>query len=82
MYLCRQMTPASLPEIATAFAKTHATILHGCRLIQNRILEVLELASESFFQHGESLVVTPALAQDLRPPAQELARHPRIGRAK
>jgi chromosomal replication initiator protein len=37
MYLCRQMTPASLPEIATAFAKTHATILHGCRLIQNRM---------------------------------------------
>ena len=37
MYLCRQMTPASLPEIATAFAKTHATILHACRLVQTRM---------------------------------------------
>ena len=43
MYLCRQMTPASLPEIATAFAKTHATILHGCRLIQNRMTTDAEL---------------------------------------
>jgi chromosomal replication initiator protein len=43
MYLCRQMTPASLPEIATAFAKTHATILHGCRLIQNRMVNDADL---------------------------------------
>lgn len=43
MYLCRQMTPASLPEIATAFAKTHATILHGCRLIQNRMVTDADL---------------------------------------
>ncbi len=39
MYLCRQMTSASLPEIATAFGKTHATILHGCRLIQTRMAD-------------------------------------------
>jgi chromosomal replication initiator protein len=37
MYLCRNLTPASLPEIASAFGKTHATILHGCRLVTRKI---------------------------------------------
>jgi chromosomal replication initiator protein len=37
MYLCRQMTPASLPDIANAFCKTHATILHACRVVDNRM---------------------------------------------
>ena len=37
MYLCRSLTSASLPEIATAFAKTHATVLHGCRAIEKRM---------------------------------------------
>jgi len=37
MYLCRRMTDSSFPEIANAFAKTHATILHGYRTIDNRL---------------------------------------------
>ena len=37
MYICRQMTNASLPDIATAFDKTHATILHASRSIENRM---------------------------------------------
>jgi chromosomal replication initiator protein len=37
MYLCRSLTPSSLPDIATAFSKTHATVLHACRTIQNRM---------------------------------------------
>lgn len=37
MFLCRKMTRASLPEIANAFGKTHATVLHGCKAIQDRI---------------------------------------------
>jgi len=37
MYLCRQMTRASLPHIANAFGKTHATVLHACRTIDNRM---------------------------------------------
>ncbi len=37
MYLCRRLTRSSLPEIATSFGKTHATVLHACRSIQNRI---------------------------------------------
>jgi len=37
MYLCRRLTRASLPEIANAFGKTHATVLHGCRAIHDRL---------------------------------------------
>ena len=37
MYLCRRLTRSSLPEIATAFGKTHATILHACNVVHNRI---------------------------------------------
>lgn len=37
MYLCRKLTRASLPEIATSFDKTHATVIHGCKTIQNRL---------------------------------------------
>ncbi len=37
MYLCRRLTRSSLPEIANSFGKTHATVLHACRTIHNRI---------------------------------------------
>lgn len=37
MYLCRKMTKASLPEIGTAFGKTHATVIHACRKIDRQI---------------------------------------------
>jgi len=37
MYLCRNLTSASLPEIANAFGKTHATVLHGCRAVARRM---------------------------------------------
>ncbi len=37
MYLCRRMTPFSLPDIAAAFEKTHATVLHAYRSIENRM---------------------------------------------
>ncbi|OGV71132.1 MAG: hypothetical protein A2283_23660 [Lentisphaerae bacterium RIFOXYA12_FULL_48_11] len=37
MYLCRRMTRASLPDIANAFSKTHATVLHAYRSIDNRM---------------------------------------------
>lgn len=36
MYLCRKFTNASLPEIGTAFGKTHATVLYACRQIEKR----------------------------------------------
>ncbi len=37
MYLCRRLTRASLPEIADSFGKTHGTVLHACKTIQNRM---------------------------------------------
>jgi chromosomal replication initiator protein len=37
MYLCRKLTPASLPDIANSFSKTHATILHAFRTMETRM---------------------------------------------
>jgi chromosomal replication initiator protein len=37
MFLCRKMTRSSFPEIANAFGKTHATVLHACRAVSNRM---------------------------------------------
>lgn len=36
MYLCRKLTNSSLPEIGTAFSKTHATVLHAYRKIERK----------------------------------------------
>jgi chromosomal replication initiator protein len=37
MYLCRRLTRSSLPEIANAFGKTHATVLHACKSVHGRL---------------------------------------------
>lgn len=37
MFLCRKLTRSSLPEIANSFGKTHATVVHACKTIQDRI---------------------------------------------
>jgi chromosomal replication initiator protein len=37
MYLCRKTTDQSLPSIGNAFARNHATVLHACRQIDNKI---------------------------------------------
>ena len=37
MYLCRRFTSSSLPAIAMAFGKTHATVVHACNTINNRL---------------------------------------------
>ena len=37
MFLARKLTTKSLPEIAKAFGKTHATVHHGTQTIQKRI---------------------------------------------
>lgn len=37
MYLCRLLTNSSYPEIGLAFGKTHATVLHACRRVGQRI---------------------------------------------
>ena len=37
MFLCRALTRRSLPEIARAFDKTHATVVHACKTIHGRM---------------------------------------------
>lgn len=37
MFLCRKLTRSSLLEIANSFGKTHATVVHACKTIQDRI---------------------------------------------
>lgn len=37
MFLCRKLTRSSLPEIANSFGKTHATVIHACKAIQDRL---------------------------------------------
>lgn len=37
MYLCRTRTQHSLPTIGNAFGRNHATVLHACRLVDDRL---------------------------------------------
>lgn len=37
MYLCRDLTENSLPAIGEAFSRNHATVLHACSLITERM---------------------------------------------
>jgi chromosomal replication initiator protein len=39
MYLCRVLTQQSLPTIGNAFGRNHATVLHACRLVEDRMKE-------------------------------------------
>ncbi len=39
MFLCRNYTKLSLPEIGSAFGKTHATVIHACKTIEHRMLK-------------------------------------------
>lgn len=47
IYLCRQMTNHSLPEIGREFGKrNHTTILHSCRWVEERMKDDPEFCSE------------------------------------
>ncbi len=37
MYLSRTLTPHSLPAIGEAFGRNHATVIHACRAVENRM---------------------------------------------
>lgn len=37
MYLCRVLTQQSLPTIGNAFGRNHATVLHACRLVEEKM---------------------------------------------
>ena len=43
MYIARKLTPKSLQEIADAFGKKHATILHGVKTIKERLENEVDL---------------------------------------
>jgi chromosomal replication initiator protein len=54
MYLCRNLTRASLPEIGNAFGKTHATIIHACKTVEN-LIENDDSIRKSIIQIKEKL---------------------------
>ena len=37
MYLCRTLTRQSLPTLGVAFNRNHATVLHACRLVEDKL---------------------------------------------
>ncbi|MGI5869371.1 MAG: chromosomal replication initiator protein DnaA [Kiritimatiellia bacterium] len=66
MFLCRTLTNGSLLEIAAAFEKTHATILHACKTIPGRmetdpdLKRRVELIVEKLGRDPSSLLLTSA----------------------
>lgn len=54
MFLSRRMTRCSLPDIANAFGKTHATVLHACKTIDGR-MDVDEQLKRDVLQITEKL---------------------------
>ncbi len=44
MYLARELTGASLPQIGRAFHRDHATVLHACRRVKDVLLRDATLA--------------------------------------
>jgi chromosomal replication initiator protein len=45
-YLCRELTPSSLPQIGRAFARDHTTILSGIIQVERRLRSDPALARE------------------------------------
>ena len=66
MFLCRSLTHGSLPEIAAAFEKTHATIVHACKTIPGRmetdndLRRRVEVIVEKLGRDPSSLLLTSA----------------------
>jgi chromosomal replication initiator protein len=58
MYLARELTGESLPEIGRGFHRNHATVLHACRAIAR------EMPYDSALREA-----VDKLAAGLRPPA-------------
>ncbi|MFH0881141.1 MAG: chromosomal replication initiator protein DnaA [Lentisphaerota bacterium] len=50
MYLCRTLTQNSLPSIGNAFGRNHATVLHACKLINDR------MKNDSVFRQAVSVL--------------------------
>ena len=43
MYLSRELTPKTLPAIAARFQRDHTTVIHGCRAVESRMANDVEL---------------------------------------
>ena len=37
MFLCRKLTQNSLPQIGSDFTRSHATVVHASKTVQNRL---------------------------------------------
>jgi chromosomal replication initiator protein len=47
MYLARELTPRSMPEIGRRFGnRDHTTVLHGIRSVEKRMIEDAELRAD------------------------------------
>ena len=46
IHLARQHTPASLHSIADAFGRNHATVIHACKRVSDRLAQSDEAAIE------------------------------------
>ena len=61
MFISRKLTTKSLQEIATAFEKKHATILHGVKTIKQRLeneIELKNMLSEIVAEFGYKIADT------------------------
>lgn len=62
MYLCRELTEKSFPDIGGPFDRDHATVIHACRLIERRAangmaheIQDIRLGVEVCLQAGRGL---------------------------
>lgn len=56
MFLCREMTDASLPRIGQHFCRDHTTVLHACRRITKLVAERPKVAE--YVQECREVVAT------------------------
>jgi chromosomal replication initiator protein len=45
MYLCRELTPLSLPAIGRRFDRDHTTVMHACNIVVARMRDDQEFAA-------------------------------------
>jgi chromosomal replication initiator protein len=63
MYLARQLTPKSLPEIGRLFGgRDHTTVVHGLRAVERRLAADDDFASRLL--EARRMVVTPGWPTD------------------
>jgi chromosomal replication initiator protein len=57
MYLCRELTTGSFPDISRAFnKKNHMTVVHACHVVPNKALTDHELHIERLLRAAKSAI--------------------------